>query len=243
MLYAGYCSSEKRCNSSTFMTENGYQTSSKYVRYLIDEDGLNSFTVDRIRHFIHAADAILYEARFLCKVDAIRNNMFLNKTNGGNEFRNSGHSEETKEKLREAWKTRPEASETQKEFLRNLWKFKGPITTETKEKLSQVNKGRKRTEEVKFKMRKPKSLKHRQALSKAAIGRKHSEESKLKIGIASEGRVHSVETKLKMRKPKSETHKKQIQNRRWWNNGIINKFVEVCPIGENWVSGRIMNHR
>jgi hypothetical protein len=72
------------------MTENGYYTSSKYVWKLINDYGLVSFEIDRIRHFNSADEALKYEIKFLRKVNAIKNMKFINKCIGGSEFRLMG---------------------------------------------------------------------------------------------------------------------------------------------------------
>lgn len=68
------------------MTKNGYQTSSKIVKEIIKDEGLESFEVIRIRHFETKCKTCAYEARFLCKVKARHNSVFINQTNGGKEF-------------------------------------------------------------------------------------------------------------------------------------------------------------
>ena len=98
MLYAGYKEDQnskgrKSCNSKTFMTEDGYQTTSREIKGLINLHGLDSFEVVRIRHFSSGKEAYAYETRFLRKVKAKRNPRFHNKSNNKslvNEFNNKG---------------------------------------------------------------------------------------------------------------------------------------------------------
>lgn len=68
---------------------------------------------------------------------------------------------------------------------------------ETKQKISEVQKGKKHSEEVKEKLRKPKSEEIKQKMSNSRKGKKHTEE-----------------TKEKLRKPKSEEHKQKISEAR-----------------------------
>ncbi len=107
--YAG-CKINLEADSSNLMTDNGYKTTSKVVKSLIKTDGLESFEVLRIRHFSLPEEALNYETRFLMKVNAAENPMFLNRHNGGKNFCNKGGynlSESTKKKMR-----KPKSKET-----------------------------------------------------------------------------------------------------------------------------------
>ena len=84
--YAGFYSRKKLCDSSLFMTDTGYQTSSKIVKSIIRKNGLDDFEVVIIRHFDDAKAALSYEAKFLKKVDAKNNSKFLNLSNGDSKF-------------------------------------------------------------------------------------------------------------------------------------------------------------
>jgi hypothetical protein len=68
-------------------------------------------------------------------------------------------------------------------------------SAETRDKISKFQSGRKKSEETKQKMRKPKSESHR-----ANMGRPHSEEAKAKM----REHKHTTESKLKMMKPKEK---------------------------------------
>ena len=73
---------------------------------------------------------------------------------------------------------------------------------------------------------------HKQHISQSLIGHKHSEETKIKIGLKSKGRTISENG----RKHISE-YAKQNKGKKWYNNGIINKFAHEQP--EGFIPGRI----
>jgi alpha-D-ribose 1-methylphosphonate 5-triphosphate diphosphatase PhnM len=107
--YAG-CKMNKEADSSNLMTPKGYKTTSKIVKRLIKTDGLDSFIVLKVKHFTKPEQALIYETRFLTKVNAAENTRFLNKHNGGKNFTNKGGyvlSESTKNKMR-----KPKSEET-----------------------------------------------------------------------------------------------------------------------------------
>lgn len=82
-LYIGSKYSEKTCDSAIFMTEDGYQTSSKYIAKRIKNDRLDSFEILFIRHFATKEEVINYEFKFLHTVDAKNNPRYINESNGG----------------------------------------------------------------------------------------------------------------------------------------------------------------
>ena len=99
-LYAGIQISDP--DSLNFLTETGYQTSSKVVKQIITDEGLTAFEILRIRHFETADEALRYECRFLTKIDARNNPRFLNQHNGGGNWINRGGyslSESTRKKM------------------------------------------------------------------------------------------------------------------------------------------------
>lgn len=68
-------------------------------------------------------------------------------------------------------------------------------------------------------------------------------------GEGSSGRVLSKETKEKIRQKnknkrlteeQKELISKQVSQRRWWNNGEVDKHTIECP-GDGWVLGRLFN--
>lgn len=72
------------------------------------------------------------------------------------------------------------------------------MTEETKQKLSEANKGKTLSEETKQKLRKPKTEETKQKISEAKKGKTFSEEHKQKISEAKKGKTRSEETKQKI---------------------------------------------
>jgi hypothetical protein len=71
----------KNANPATLMIEGGYETSSKTIKKLIQQYGLDNFVVRKIRTFETVQDVHLYEKRFLQKVNAGKNPKFYNGHN------------------------------------------------------------------------------------------------------------------------------------------------------------------
>ena len=71
----------KDANPETFMKENGYITSSKIIKEIIQDSGIDTFIVRKLKTFKNANDAYTYESRFLKKVDAKNNPKFYNGHN------------------------------------------------------------------------------------------------------------------------------------------------------------------
>ena len=96
------------------------------------------------------------------------------------------------------------------------------LSSETRKRLSDINKGR----------------------NNPFYGKHHTKENKKRISAASKGRRHTEEARKKMSdaakgKPKTKEHKKKIaeaarinsMGRHWYNNGKENKFCYECPDG------------
>ena len=77
--YAGYKS--YGYGSDNLMTPDGYKTSSKEIKRLINRDGLGAFIIRKIKRFKTTEEAYEYEFRFLTKVNAKDNVTFLNLGN------------------------------------------------------------------------------------------------------------------------------------------------------------------
>jgi hypothetical protein len=88
------------------------------------------------------------------------------------------------------------------------------LSEETKKKLSEVHKNRKKSKE------------HRKALSEAAKKRKASDKWRESVSVAMKG-IMSKE-------------KNPSWGKKWWNNGVECKFSRECP-GKDYKLGRIIN--
>lgn len=96
--------------------------------------------------------------------------------------------------------------------------FAGHHSEETKRKMSKAKKGKHPSEEHRRKL--SESMKGKTTWNK---GKHHLEETKEKISESMKGLKRSKETKRRM----------SIQNsrRKWWTNGLENKYTEICPDG------------
>lgn len=100
IYYAG-CKYGKGSSPDTFMVEGGYLTSSATVNLIIEERGLESFVVRKIKTFDEGPEALDYETRFLVRVNAKDNPRFYNKHNNDHLF--SYHDEKYKAKMIEMY--------------------------------------------------------------------------------------------------------------------------------------------
>lgn len=181
-FYAGSRFVNSRCvaNPDEFMTENGYNTSSKEVKHLIESEGLESFDVLRIKTFTDGESAYNYESRFLNKVNAKDNPNFINRTNNNGKFNTFGMK----------------------------------MSSDTKDKISKANKGKRPSDETREKIRESTS-----GDKNGMYGKKHSEETRKKIA-----------EKAKLRSPDSEeTRKKKARHGK--DNGMYGKGYLIS--GEN----------
>lgn len=214
-LYAGYCSCKRHCDSEKFMTISGYKTSSKIVKDIISNEGIDSFIIERIRHFENSESALYYESKFLKKVDAKNNPLFINQNNSGKNFK--GGSNITKETLEKRsmkisgmvfWNN-GQINKRSKECPGDGW-FRGKFLNDiSKKNVSDSQIGFKRWTN--------------------GIENKKSKECPGDGWIL--GTVRTDE-QIKIRK--------EINlGRKWWNNGIKNKSSKECP-GDGWVIGKLM---
>ncbi len=71
----------KDANPEFFMKEGGYKTSSDIINFLIEQNGLSSFKIRKIKTFNTKEDAQRYETRFLRRVNARNHPRFYNGHN------------------------------------------------------------------------------------------------------------------------------------------------------------------
>jgi group I intron endonuclease len=124
----------KNCNPSELW--NTYFSSSKLVKNLIEQYGVNSFDFTVRKTFTTPCDALQWEHKFLSKINAASRSDWLNCHNGGNTFTTSQlipwnkgktHSDATKQKI----------SEQRKLYVGELHPMFGKLhNTETKKKIS-----------------------------------------------------------------------------------------------------------
>jgi hypothetical protein len=80
MYYAG-AKWAQGCHPEQLLKEGGYPTSSETIKKIIDENGLDTFAIRKIRTFKSSEEAYDYETRFLVKVDAKNHPRFYNGHN------------------------------------------------------------------------------------------------------------------------------------------------------------------
>ena len=191
IYYAGVKhAKEALTDSSIFMTESGYQTSSTVIEDIIKKEGLEAFRVRKIRHFTKAEEACKYETRFLKRIKAATNSNWYNQHNGDDKFYCFGHTLETKAKMSSSQKGRKHSEETKKKIANSL--IGRIFSASHKSKLSEKHagmKGFKHSKESKNKIAKAKigktfSIKHRKNMSKAHTGKKFSAETRKKMSLA-----------------------------------------------------------
>lgn len=102
---------------------------------------------------------------------------------------------------------------------------RGPMSEETRKKLSEVNKGKRHSEEAKKKMSEAHKGNHyhyhhseetKRKISKVHKGKCLSEEYKMKISEANKGKKRSEESKKKMSEVHKGKHWKLVDGKRVW---------------------------
>jgi len=77
-----------------------YFSSSSLVKKLIEQYGADSFEWQVRKTFNDSTSAVIWEHRFLTRINAAGRNDWLNRHNGGNKFRGPvSHTENTKQKI------------------------------------------------------------------------------------------------------------------------------------------------
>jgi hypothetical protein len=143
-----------------------------------------------------------------------------------NHFYGKTHSKETKEKMK---KPRPSISGP------NHYLFGKTVSEATREKQSKAKMGnlnpmfgKSIAQEHRNKLSAAKSGKNHHYFNTRPedhpmFGKSHTEESKRKMRESSLGKLHTEETKQKI--------SKRSKGKKWWTNGIIDKFSKECPDG------------
>lgn len=125
---------------------NSYFTSSKVVHQLIEQHGCDAFEVEIRKTFSTKEQALLWEHRFLKKVNAARNPKFLNQNNGDRKFYGGGvpkgfrHSDDARRRM---------SINSSGEKNPNYGK---KFSEETRRKISESHKGKKHSVESLHKM-------------------------------------------------------------------------------------------
>lgn len=174
------------------LCKDGYLTSSKIIKHLLLENGLETFSIRRIKLFSVAKNAEKYEVRFLKRVNARANPTFFNMHNGDGNFTTLGLTMtlETRAKMSAASKGKQKSSEHRKNMTRanrlkandpaiikKLQKSRGPMSDETKEKLRIIAL-----------KRPPMSKEQKEKISKSLTGRIVSKEAREKSSLTQKGR-------------------------------------------------------
>ena len=212
--------SKNRANSNSFMTECGYQTSSKVVKNLIKQDGLQSFEVIRIRHFETGKEAFEYEYKFLTKVDAMNNEKFLNQSNGKKTFTTLGR----KSKL-----SSDSLAKIGKANRGKIWWTDG-VNCKWQKDSPGINWIAGRAHKMK---------EHLQSISSSCKGMQNWNNGIVNVKSKFKPDGDNWELGVLMTE---ESRLKRGANRGkiWWNDGSISILSKMCP-GDGWSKGRIIH--
>jgi hypothetical protein len=234
MYYAG-SKWGKGANPEMFMVEGGYTTSSQIVNAIIQQCGLHTFVIRRIKPFRTRDDAFRYETRFLRKINARKNRTFYNAHNNDGMFNPDKMADYMFEKYGVAHYN--QTNDARKRLSENN-PFKGTKgffsgknhTSESKARIGAASKSR------------PKSEETRQKLSRSHVGKKHSRETREKISQLQKGvRVGENNSFFgkKHRDSSKEIMSSRKQGRFTVTNGVETKYIyteESIPSG--WWRGR-----
>lgn len=203
----------KTCHPSDLW--NKYFTSSKKVKKLIEEYGINSFVCEIRKTFKNKQEAINWETKVLQKLNVIHKKEWINESQGranlkcaSNGMLGKYHSEETKKKM-------SDAQRGEKNHM-----FGKQHTADSIEKIRKAGIGRPMSEgnRIKFierqtgntiwrgRKHKPESI---AKIIKKKTGFKFTEHSKQKMSLAHIGRKMSDETKKKMAASQKERWKRR----------------------------------
>jgi len=241
IYYAGYCCATSHCNSATFMTATGYQTSSKRVKSIITKHGIEAFEVLRIRHFATRQQACRYEYRFLCKVKAKKNPKFYNQSCGGEKAYLEFQTEEGKRRISESLKGK-RLTEEHKKIIGDLRRGI-PLKQETREKISAAKKGK--TYEDLYGVERANAMKNKKREDRLGYNPTNETRQKISQSVKSYKRTPehcaNLSKSLKGLTVSDNLRKKRsayMRGRKWWNNGLEESCSHDSP-GSGWVQGRI----
>ncbi len=241
----------KKANPGELLKENGYLTSSRIVKNIIKEGGLDSFEIVNIEIFNTPDEARLAEELYHKEYDVEGNVCYFNRHNAGGKFHFTQHTDEGRKRISESHKGnnyklgKKESVETRKKKSLARQGEKNPnygkkASEETRRKNSEGQKGKIISEEHKQKLRdwnklhggsflgKNHSEETKKKISEKAKGRKDTEETKKKKSAASTGRFHTDETKKKL----SAIHKgksKSLETKRKLSDSAKNQPKIECP--------------
>ena len=190
---------------STDNLDDGYMGSGVLIKKAIQKYAIENFTKEYLA-FCDTEEKLNWFEKFYIKKFNARE-VGYNLTDGGDGI--LGHIDSVETRLKKSLshkgvKLGPMNEET-KQKLSEANKGK-TLSEETKQKLSEANKGKTLSEETKQKLRKPKTEETKQKLSEAKKGKTFSEEHKQKLSEAHKGKTLSEETKRKI----SESNKKRL---------------------------------
>lgn len=213
----------KASHPDKFWKPNGYFTSSKVIKKIVEEQGPDAFIAQVRKTFQTKEEAVDYEQRFLKKVNAPFSPNWFNQAFGtgpyldkfGNRRSMKGvpKSEEHKRKISEAHKGKkhprtPEWSAKIAEAKRGKpsWNKGLKFSEEAKKKMSESRKGKKRG---------PMSEETKRKIGDANRGKERTEETRKKMKTVLTGRKRSEESKAKM----SQIMKEKFANQDHWSKG------------------------
>lgn len=181
-----------------------YFTSSKIIKRLIQEHGIESFEYQVRRTFKTAEAALLWEQKLLTRVNAVKSTNWLNRTNGNKKFY---LTDDARKRMSEAKKGKK-------------------LSAETRKKLSEICKNRSEDEKIAIKIKASKSLTGRkqseetkQKISNSHKGRSFTDDHRQKISDSRrgqpgprKGKKASPETIERMRNAALKWHKENSKS-------------------------------
>lgn len=200
----------KGSNPLTFWKPGGYFSSSKQVKTLIKDYGVDSFRAEVRKVFETPEQALSYEYRFLSKVNALQKEDWLNRNLGGEKFKNVGPASEQVLLSQRRKRQTPEGNAKRSASLKGRI-----ISEETKKKMSNSQRARSKEKEEA----------RRNKIREKALGRGHADNIKFKLSsIVSQTRWVNNGTEQK------KVHVSMLEDavKNGWINGRIVAVV-TCP--------------